>query len=138
MQLKVKLRNDAFMLERAHATDAGLDIRTPEAFTLAAHGSEVIATGVYVELPRGTAGMLKSKSGLNVVHDITSDGVIDEGYSGEITVKLYNHGDRPHRFERGDKVSQLVIVPVMYADPVEVDSITGGERGANGIGSTGR
>lgn len=60
--------------------------------------------------------MLKSKSGLNVWHGITSDGVIDEGYTGSIMVKLCNHGDKPYKIERGDKITQLVVVPCEYVD----------------------
>jgi dUTP pyrophosphatase len=82
--------------------------------------------------------MLKSKSGLNVSHDIVSEGVIDEGFTGEVVVKLYNHGNKPYRFERGDKITQLVIVPVFYPTYKEVSSISGGPRGNDGYGSTGR
>ena len=68
----------------------------------------------------------------------TVTGLIDEGYSGEITVKLYNHSGRDYEVKAGDKISQLVIIPVKY-EPVEiVDEIGGGERGDAGFGSTGR
>jgi dUTP pyrophosphatase len=82
--------------------------------------------------------MLVSKSGLNVRNDITSTGLIDEGYSGSIVVKLYNHGDRETLINSGDKISQLVIFPVRY-EPVEIaDEISAGARGDAGFGSTGR
>lgn len=86
----------------------------------------------------GTVGMLKSKSGLNVKHGIVSEGVIDEGYTGTILVKLYNHGPRAVQFRRGDKITQLVVLPVAYPDVVQVEGITGGPRGDDGYGSTGR
>ena len=79
-----------------------------------------------------------SKSGLNVKHDITSTGVIDEGYDGEIMVKLYNHGEDSYQVNAGDKVSQLLVVHVLYESIEKVDSINGGDRGSNGFGSTGR
>lgn len=102
------------------------------------HSAEVFHTGVHVELPKGTAGILISKSGLNTMNDITSTGLVDEGYTGEIHIKLYNHGDVHYKVHAGDKISQLVIVPVYY-EPVEiVDEIAGGERGDNGFGSTGK
>lgn len=138
MQLKVQLDHGAFLPERAHDTDAGADIRTPEGFTLKAHDSEIIATGVHVQLPPNTVGMLKSKSGLNVRYGIVSEGVIDEGFSGEIVAKLYNHSDRDYRFERGDKITQLVVMPVHYVAYQQVEEIQGGERGEAGYGSTGR
>lgn len=138
MDLKIKLRADAIMPTRAHDTDAGLDIYTPAGFTLSGMGSEIIATGVHVEVPKGHVGMLKSKSGLNIKHGIISEGVIDEGFTGEIVVKLYNLSKHPRYFQRGDMITQLVIMPVAYPTPVQVDEISGGERGANGFGSTGR
>lgn len=134
----VKLDEGAYLPERAHDTDAGADIRTPVSFVLPAHSSHTVETGVHVQLPRNTVAMLKSKSGLNVNDDITAEGVIDEGYSGEIRVKLYNHGHHPKHFRKGDKITQLVLLPVIYAGFRQVDEVEAGERGDNGIGSTGR
>jgi dUTP pyrophosphatase len=81
--------------------------------------------------------MLKSKSGLNVRYGIISEGVIDEGYTGEIIVKLYNLSDQDHLFQRGDKITQLVIMPVTYPTFAQASEIEGGDRGEAGIGSTG-
>ena len=136
--LRVKLDEGAFMPERAHELDAGLDLRSPVERVIAPYNSETIHTGVHVQLPPGTVGMLKSKSGLNIKHGITSEGVIDEGYTGEIVVKVYNNGHNSFHISRGDKISQLVILPVLRPTPVQVDKIEGGERGNNGFGSTGR
>lgn len=136
MQLKVKLDEGAFMLTRAHLTDAGADIRTPVDVEVPAKGSAVVDTGVHVELPPNTVGMLKSKSGLNVKWDIVSEGVIDEGYTGSIVVKLYNHGGNTVLFHRGEKITQLVVMPVEYVGFEQVDEIGGGERGDAGFGST--
>lgn len=140
MKLKVKLDTDkgALLPVRAHGTDAGADILSPRSFLLAARSSAIIRTGVHVELPPNTVGMLKSKSGLNIFHDIVGEGVIDEGFTNEIVVKLYNLGDIPYEFERGNKLIQLVVMPVHYPDIVQVDEIDGGERGDAGYGSTGR
>lgn len=140
MELRVRLDYDkaALLPVRAHATDAGADILSPRSFMLPAHSSAIIRTGVHVELLPNTAGMLKSKSGLNIFHDIVGEGVIDEGFTNEIVVKLYNLGNDPYQFVRGDKIIQLVVVPVLYPDIVQVDEITGGERGDAGYGSTGR
>lgn len=138
MQLKVKLDDGAYMLERAHATDAGADIRTPVDVEVPAKGSAVIDTGVHIELPPNTVGMLKSKSGLNVKWDIVSEGVIDEGYTGPIKVKLYNHGTHNVMFTRGEKITQLVVMPVEYPKFELVEEIGGGERGDAGFGSSGR
>ena len=136
--MKFKLDPGAYVPERAHATDAGLDLRTPHGFTLKAGESIAIDTGVHVELPAGTCGLLVSKSGLNVRHGVLSTGLIDEGYSGSIVVKLYNHSDDNLIFQKKDKISQLVVLPCLYTDVEIVDEIQGGERGENGYGSTGR
>lgn len=139
-EIRVKLDEDkgALLPVRAHATDAGADILTPRSFLLPARSGAVIRTGVHVELPHGTVGMLKSKSGLNIFHDIVGEGVIDEGFTNEIVAKLYNHGDVPYQFERGDKIIQLVVMRVLYPAITQADEISGGERGDDGYGSTGR
>lgn len=136
--MKIKLDRGAFVPERAHVTDAGADLRTPVGTVIPAMGSCIIDTGVHIQLPHGYVGMLKSKSGLNVMHDITSEGVIDEGYTGSIKVKLYNHGDRPYRVERYDKITQLVIMPCEYVRFEAVEELDDSERGGDGFGSTGK
>ena len=136
--MKVKLDSVAYSPERAHRQDAGLDLRSPVAVEIEAHGSAVIDTGVHVQIPFGQVGFLKSKSGLNVRYGITSEGVIDSGYTGSIMVKLYNHSDDLYVVSRGDKITQLVILPVIMDDIEIVDEIQGFERGDNGFGSTGK
>lgn len=89
-------------------------------------------------MPQGRCGLLVAKSGLNVNFDILSTGLIDEGYTGSIKVKLYNHSREPYNFKRGDKISQLVVIPVDYVECEEVDELDGTERGDNGFGSSGR
>ena len=136
--MKIKLDEGAYPLERAHPTDAGLDIRTPVDKLVKPKQSATIHTGVHIQLPPGTAGLIVSKSGLNVFDSVTSTGLIDEGYTGEIVVKLYNHDTAHYKLiSRGDKISQLVVIPVVYEDVEIVDEIAGGPRGDNGFGSTG-
>lgn len=136
--MRIMLEEYAFMPLRGHETDAGLDLRAPYDVWLDGRLYTTIDTGVHVELPEGTVGMLKSKSGLNVKHGITSDGVIDCGYTGSIVVKLYNHSDFAYKITAGDKITQLVIVPVVIPDLEVVKSLEETERGANGFGSTGK
>lgn len=138
MIMKVKLDEGAFEPSRAHATDAGLDIRAAKYGYVEADSSKVFETGVHVELPQGYAGLLVSKSGLNVNHCITSTGLIDEGFTGEIKVRLYNHSNKDYIVEPGDKITQLAVIPVEYVDIEIVDEITASERGDSGYGSTGR
>lgn len=136
--MKIKLDEGAYMPERAHDTDAGLDIRSPVRRIVWSRSREVIDTGVHVEIPAGYAGFLRSKSGLMCNHGILSDGTVDAGYSGSIAVCLINTSDEPYTVEVGDKISQLVVVPCKL-DLVElVDEIASGDRGGKGFGSTGR
>lgn len=135
--MKIMLDDHGIMPTRAHKTDAGLDIYSPVEITIAPGSSRIIRTGVHIELPHGCAGLLVSKSGLNVKHDITSEGLIDEGYTGEIIVKLYNNGSTYFFVGKGMKVSQLVVVPVFYVDLERVEKLEETERGADGFGSTG-
>lgn len=136
--MKVMLDEGAYMPTRAHTTDAGLDLYARETCIVSAKESETFDTGVHIELPPDTVGFLKSKSGLNVKYGITSEGVIDEGYTGSIVVKLYNNSGRDYRVNKGDKISQLVILPILKPTLEVVDSLEQTERGSNGFGSSGR
>lgn len=139
-KLKVSLDPGAYLPERAHPDDAGLDLRSPiDAPILYPHSSVTIDTGVHIAIPSGYVGMLKSKSGLNVKHGIVSEGVIDCGYTGSIRVKLYNHSNELFRIRKGDKITQLVILPFLrVGDFEQVDALEDTERGDGGFGSTGR
>lgn len=123
---------------RAHETDAGADLRSPVDVVVPARGSRVIDTGVHIQLPHGYVGMLKSKSGLNMRYGITSEGVIDEGYTGAIKAKLYNHGNAPYHVLRGEKITQLVIMPCAYVGFERVEELEDSVRGGDGFGSTGK
>lgn len=136
--MEIMLDDGMYAPSQGHKTDAGLDLRTPKAVTVPAYGSVAVDTGVHVALPHGCAGLLVSKSGLNVKHDITSTGLIDEGYTGSIVVKLYNHGGEDYAFEAGDKVTQLVVLPVVCEPLEQVTAFNRTARGDNGFGSTGR
>ena len=135
--MKTKLDEGAYMPTRAHDTDAGLDLRSPKRQIVWSRSREVIDTGVHVEIPKGYAGFLRSKSGLMCNYGILSDGTVDAGYSGSIRVCVINTSDEPYTIEAGDKISQLVVVPCLIEDPELVDQIASGDRGENGFGSTG-
>lgn len=137
--MNIYVEKGAHVPERAHKTDAGLDIKARDNKLVKAHGGALFHTGLHVQLPHGTAGLLVSKSGLNVNHGITSTGLIDEGYTGEIMVKLYNHSDESYLVHAGDKISQLVVIPVLYEDIHIMDSLDENtERGDKGFGSSGK
>lgn len=148
--MKVTLDKGAMMPTRAHSTDAGYDLYTPydeivfrsEKFSesnCGVHiGAKTIDTGVHIEIPKGYVGFIKSKSGLNVNHGLTAEGVIDSGYTGSIRVKLYNHTSVDYKFKAGEKIAQLVILPILTPDLELVDSLDETERGNGGFGSTGK
>ena len=136
--MNIILDNGAFKPEFAHKTDAGADLRSPVEAVVPAHGSVVIDTGVHVEIPEGYTIFLKSKSGLNVKHNLIGEGVVDSGFSGSIRVKLYNLGDTDYQILRGDKIIQMVILPCVYCEFTQVEKFAETERGNSGFGSTGR
>ncbi len=139
--MKIYLEDGAKMPTRAHAADAGLDIYARDGQIVSAKESATFDTGVHVEIPEGYVGMLKSKSGLNCKHGIVSEGVIDAGYTGSIVVKLHNHGGYDYKVNAGDKISQLVILPILTPELEQVDSVEElgiTERGNNGFGSSGK
>lgn len=136
--IRFTLDPKAYAPERAHATDAGADLRAPVEVLVPPHDSALVNTGVHIELPMGTCGLLVSKSGLMVHNAITSTGLIDEGFTGEIIIRVFNDSPNWHTFHAGDKVSQVVVLPVCYPTYEYATEISGGERGDNGYGSTGR
>ena len=126
---------------KAYETDGGWDLYSRDKTTIYPGESAVFDTGVHTMIPRGFVGIVSSKSGLNVNHGITSEGIVDHSYTGPIKVKLYNHGTEPYTVNIGDKISQLVVVLLYGGYLTEVNSIDElgqGERGFNGFGSSGK
>lgn len=125
----------------AHPGDAGADLVARERVALAPGDRAVVGTGVRVALPEGTVGLVVPRSGLAAKHGITvvnAPGVIDAGYRGELRVILANTDARePYTIEPGDRIAQLLVLPIapVVFDPVE--ALPDGERGDAGFGSTG-
>lgn len=140
MIVKVKLEPGSFLPTRAHNTDAGWDLYAKEDFIVPAGGNAVQDTGVHMQIPEGYAGLLVSKSGLNVKHSLTSTGLIDATYSGSIVVKLYNHDKgKDYQFHAGEKISQITVLRLADIEGLEVVAeLDESERGSGGFGSTGR
>lgn len=136
--MKIMLDNGAKMPTKAHRADAGFDLYSRETVIVSAKESATFDTGVHLQIPEGFVGFLKSKSGLNVKHGITSEGVIDSGYTGSIVVKLYNHSGKDYKVQIGDKISQIVLLPIAMTDLELVKDFENSERGNNGFGSSGR
>lgn len=140
LQVRI-LRAGGRLPARAHPGDAGLDLAAAEPAGLSPGGRAAIGTGIAVAIPAGHAGLVVPRSGLARRHGVTlanAPGLIDAGYRGELTVVLVNLGDAPHRIEPGDRIAQLVVVPVELCDAREVSELPGSDgRGADGFGSTG-
>jgi dUTP diphosphatase len=138
----VRLRDDAVVPTRAHPGDAGLDLVAVSRLELAPGERGIVDTGVAVAVPDGHAGFLLRRSGLAANHGVTvlnAPGLIDSGYRGELKVILLNT-DREETFvvEPGERVAQLVVLPIGLFEPLEVEQLDATERGHGGHGSTGR
>jgi dUTP diphosphatase len=137
-----KLKDGAVVPSRAHAGDAGLDLYACEAAHLGPGERWSVGTGVAVEIPEGHAGMVLPRSGIARDHGIAlvnSPGLIDAGYRGEVRVLLLNTDPADtFRVAPGERIAQLVVVPVGLAEPVEVESLSDSSRGDGGFGSSGR
>jgi len=136
-----RLSDEASAPERAHADDAGYDLRAAEAATLPPGARASIGTGIAVEIPEGCAGLVLPRSGLALRHGIAlvnAPGLIDAGYRGEVRVLLLNT-DRSEAFEIsvGDRIAQLVVMRHEAGEVEEVSSLEETVRGASGFGSTG-
>lgn len=135
--MKIKLDEGA-KVSRAHSTDAGLDLYARETQIIEARERAFFDTGVHIELPPFTMGEIRSKSGLMKKHGITTDGTIDVGYTGSIGVTLFNNSNDFYTVNKGDKIAQLVIVPIIIPELELVDELDETERGTKGFGSSGR
>ena len=129
--------------QSAHA--AGLDLLAAvpdDAPVMLAPGKHaLIPTGLTIALPQGYEAQVRPRSGLAAKHGITvlnSPGTVDADYRGEICVLLINHGDAPFPIQRGERIAQMVIAPVVQAELVPVATLSTTARGSGGFGSTGR
>jgi len=137
-----RLRHDAQLPARAHPWDAGLDLVAVEAVHLEPGARGVVPTGIAVAIPEGWAGLVVPRSGLARRQGITltnSPGLIDAGYRGEVQVLVINHDAAAQTIAVGARIAQLVLVPVLMAQAVEVEMLPDSDgRGAGGFGSSGR
>ena len=136
----VRLHEEARLPERAYSGDAGLDLATCERVELGPGQRAVVPTGLAVAIPEGYAGFVQPRSGLAArqgISVVNSPGLIDAGYRGEIRVVLLNT-DAEHTFvaEPGDRIAQLVVLPLPELELVEVDELPATERGVRGFGSS--
>jgi dUTP pyrophosphatase len=125
----------------AHPGDAGLDLHAADATVLQPGQRALVPTGIAVAIPDGWAGFVHPRSGLAVDHGVTvlnAPGTIDAGYRGEVRVALVNLGDAPVELAHGQRIAQLVLLPVARAEVRAVERLSDTARGDGGFGSTGR
>ena len=136
-----RLRPDAKLPTSQHSGDAGLDLAAVEGVTVKPGERAMVPTGVAIAIPDGHAGLVLPRSGLASKRGLTlanAPGLIDAGYRGEVICAVVNLD--PHdavEISAGDRIAQLVIVPVAAVTPVFVEELPASTRGAGGFGSTG-
>lgn len=141
MRIPLKLLDpDLPVPTHTHAGDAGVDLHARVDATLEPGERIVLPTGVAVALPDGYAGLVLARSGLAAQKGLgvlNAPGLVDSGYRGEIKVILVNHGRDPVRLERGERIAQLVVTPVVLQEFDVVGDLPESERGEGGLGSSG-
>jgi len=141
VQLRVKrLTPSATLPRRAHPGDAGLDLCAAIDLDIPPGATRLVGTGLSLELPPGTEAQVRPRSGLALKHSVTvlnAPGTIDEGYRGEVSVILINHGPAVFEVTRGMRVAQLVVQPTLAVDVTDSAVLSDTSRGQGGFGSTG-
>ena len=138
----IKLNEKATLPTRGHDDDAGLDLYAAEAALITPGVRVSIGTGLAVAIPEGLAGLVLPRSGLALKSGVTlvnSPGLIDPGYRGEVRVVLINTDpNTDFHCKPGDRIAQLLLVPIATASPMQADALDSSARGGAGFGSTGR
>lgn len=132
-----KLHPNAKLPVRAHATDSGADLFALERTVLPPHAISHVHTGIAVELPENTSGVIWGKSSVESKGVKAMAGLVDAPYRGELIVCMYNLNPQEFVFEAGQKVAQLVVLPTLYPSFEEAEQLTDTARGSGGFGSTG-
>jgi dUTP pyrophosphatase len=139
MKIKIrKLKENAKLPRYMHPGDVGMDLYSMETYTLAPGEHRFFYHGFATEFDEGFAAIIKDKSSISKAGLHTMGGVFDAGYRGEYNTHLVNLGSEPYTVEEGDKVSQLIIYPIVIAELEETDNLNDSSRGQGAFGSTGR
>ena len=133
-----KLDPRASLPVRAHSTDSGADLFALERTVIPARSITKVRTGIAVELPENTSGIIWGKSSVESKGIKTMAGLVDAPYRGELLVCMYNLNETDFVFEAGQKVAQLVVLPTLYPSFEEAKELTDTIRGTGGFGSTGK
>jgi len=144
VQMKIKLSHESAVLPKfAYNTDSGFDLYSVDEYTIPPMGRSLISTGIIIDVPENHEIQIRSKSGLAInqgLFVLNSPGTVDQGYTGEIKVILFNTNNEEFRITKGMKVAQAVLCPVVcgkWIDIVKVSDVENKDRKNNGFGSTG-
>lgn len=140
MQIKIKrLDKDLPVPVYAYKGDAAFDLLSREEIEVVSGGWKEVPTGIALEIPDGYAGLIWDKSGIAIKNGIkTLGGVIDAGYRGEVKVGIVNLSDKAYKFEKGQRVAQMIIQKIEQVEFVEVSELSETDRGGKGFGSSGK
>lgn len=144
MDIKIKkLRDSAIIPQRAHESDAGYDLfaDTPTQVAILPHETVKVPTGVAITPPEGTFGAIFARSGIasrQGLRPANCVGVCDSGYTGEYIVALHNDTNDVQMITPCEKIAQLVFIPYVVGDFIEVEDLESTDRGDGGFGSTGK
>jgi dUTP pyrophosphatase len=139
MEIKVKrIHNDAKLPCYGHVGDAGLDLFSVMECVLKGGEARAISTGIQVAIPDGYVGLIWDKSGISLKNIHRLAGVVDSGYRGEIKIVLTNLSTEAFSIEKGMKIAQMLIQPVIKVKVVDSEVLDETTRGENGFGSTGK
>lgn len=134
-----RVNKEAILPHYAHMGDAGLDLFSLESYLLKPNEKHQFAIGFALEIPDGFVGLIWDKSGLSFRHGLHClGGVIDSTYRGEIKIMLMNFGQKPYKIEKGDKIAQLLVQPIVKAEIREEYELSDSLRKNKGFGSTGK
>lgn len=137
MKIK-KLSPNATLPTRNNPTDAGLDLYAAEDKVISAGKGEMIKTDIAIELPANTVGMICDRSGMGKKGYKVHGGIVDEPYRGSVNVVLWNHTGVEQVILKGERIAQLLVIPVIYPQVEEVDELSSSDRGEKGFGSSGK
>ncbi len=134
----LRVSSEAKLPTRAHPDDAGLDLYNLEDVLLESGHGKVVKTGIALAIPAGHVGMVADRSSLAKKGIKSAGGVIDAGYRGEVHIVLWNLSREAVQLKSGERIAQLLILPIATPAVKEVQSLDETQRGKNGFGSTGR
>ncbi len=132
-----KTHQDAKLPEYAHPGDIGMDLYSREDCTIDPHTSHLFDIGVAMEFQEGYGAIVKDKGSVAKQDVHTMGGVFDAGYRGTYFIHLFNHGTKPFVVKKGQKIAQIVVLPIITPTLVEVDELSDSARGEGAFGSTG-